>query len=126
MKILCCEHFIQILVDEGRFFKFCVNFNGCDCDSHADVVVFPCEKDDKKEEPTKVKNCLCANDFFCNKCFRKPFFKNHVIYKVHLKLFEEFRTLPNITDYFFKSDSEKYFHFDDVKNCDVHVFYLDE
>ena len=91
-----------------------MNLNDCDCDLHTDVVVFPCEKDDKKTESTKVTSCACKNEFICNKCFQKLFFINHVIYKVFVNVCEEFETLPNVIDYFSISDSKKHFYFDDI------------
>ena len=68
IKILCCEHAVQKLINEGRFFKFVLELN-CDCDFHEQINVLKCLQNEffVKTNVKLKKECTCKDQFTC--CF---------------------------------------------------------
>ena len=83
IKVLCCEHFIKDLIDQGTFFKFSRDFN-CDCVSHEKVVVLEC-KDmlEKIGSKNLVKEDVCSGcekKKPCERCKFKAFYLNYSVF----------------------------------------------
>ena len=124
IKVLCCDHMIKNLVDEGRFFKFSRDFN-CDCESHEKTVVLRCSKQEffVKDPNNSGRNCSCTRESTCGKCLCRLFMLNHMVYKVCLKSYDKVKKLPSISNFFSELDLKVKVYFDE-KNDEVrHVVF---
>ena len=102
IKILCCEHAVQKLINEGRFFKFSLEFN-CDCDFHKQMNVLKCLQNDffVKTNVKLKEECTCKDQLTCGFPLSRLFMLNHMVYKVCIKNKDALiKDLPTISDFF--------------------------
>ena len=83
IKIICCDHFLNMLIEKKSFFKFSRSFHG-DCKSHTKTIVVKCSH--KKffvDGPENFdENCSCDYKKYCGSCITKLFMLNHMVCKV--------------------------------------------
>ena len=46
IQVLCCDHVVQELIKHNVSFKFSTKFGQCDCESHREILVEKCYKND--------------------------------------------------------------------------------
>ena len=46
IQVLCCDHVVQELIKCNVLFKFPTKFGHCDCESHREILVGKCYKND--------------------------------------------------------------------------------